>query len=262
MKSAGIPVFLALTALMALGCSEEERTAGPVWQDFCTGMEGGHAYVDLGLTVKWASCNVGADRCYQQGDYFAWGETQPYYASGQPGSANLKWKQGRKDGYYWSSFRFCTFDSEHFTAWLTKYNADSQNGIVDSLDVLDRTDDAARAAWGGAWRMPSAAQAAELLDSCDWIWTDAGNLEFKGVAGWKVSGASGEYKSNWIFLPVTGCYDGNEVKRAAQGEYWLNSVVTSSPMYAHNALISKDSKREAADNRYGGRAIRAVHDRN
>ena len=37
----------------------------------------GYNYVDLGLSVKWATCNVGADSPEEYGDYFAWGETKP-----------------------------------------------------------------------------------------------------------------------------------------------------------------------------------------
>ena len=33
--------------------------------------------VDLGLRVKWATCNVGAVTPEEYGDYFAWGETKP-----------------------------------------------------------------------------------------------------------------------------------------------------------------------------------------
>ena len=33
--------------------------------------------VDLGLSVKWAICNIGAENPEDFGDYFAWGETSP-----------------------------------------------------------------------------------------------------------------------------------------------------------------------------------------
>lgn len=33
--------------------------------------------VDLGLSVKWASQNLGADDPFDRGDFFAWGETAP-----------------------------------------------------------------------------------------------------------------------------------------------------------------------------------------
>ena len=38
------------------------------------GVENGHEYVDLGLSVKWATCNVGAETPEDYGDYFAWAE--------------------------------------------------------------------------------------------------------------------------------------------------------------------------------------------
>lgn len=42
-----------------------------IWQDNANG----HEYVDLGLSVKWALCNVGASSSIERGDYYAWGET-------------------------------------------------------------------------------------------------------------------------------------------------------------------------------------------
>ena len=36
----------------------------------------GHDYVDLGLSVKWATCNIGASSPSDYGDYFAWGEDE------------------------------------------------------------------------------------------------------------------------------------------------------------------------------------------
>ena len=36
-----------------------------------------YAYVDLGLSVKWATCNVGATKPEEYGNYYAWGETSP-----------------------------------------------------------------------------------------------------------------------------------------------------------------------------------------
>ena len=46
-----------------------------------SGLENGYGWVDLGLPsgLKWASCNVGANAPEEYGDYFAWGETEPYY---------------------------------------------------------------------------------------------------------------------------------------------------------------------------------------
>lgn len=38
---------------------------------------GGHKAVDLGLSILWADCNIGASFPWKYGDYFAWGETVP-----------------------------------------------------------------------------------------------------------------------------------------------------------------------------------------
>ena len=56
--------------------------------------------IDLGLPsgLKWASFNLGASAPEEYGDYYAWGETEPYYSSQDP----LALKDG-KTGYDWSS---------------------------------------------------------------------------------------------------------------------------------------------------------------
>lgn len=51
-------------------------------------LNNGYEYVDLGLSVKWATCNVGATAPEEYGDYFAWGETSP------------------KSDYAWSTYKF------------------------------------------------------------------------------------------------------------------------------------------------------------
>ena len=45
-------------------------------QSHATGQRLGHDYVDLGLSVMWATCNIGADKPEDYGDYFAWGEAE------------------------------------------------------------------------------------------------------------------------------------------------------------------------------------------
>ena len=95
----------------------------------------GHGYVDLGLPsgLKWATCNVGADNPWDYGDYFAWGETEPYYSSQEP----LVWKDGKGSGYVWSSY----FDTSDGGNTFTKYTKDKKT-------VLEAIDDAATSNWG------------------------------------------------------------------------------------------------------------------
>lgn len=106
-----------------------------------SGMENGHEWVDLGLSVKWATCNVGAIQPEEFGDYFAWGEVET------------------KAIYNWDTYKY--YDDFN----LTKYTSN------DSKTVLDPEDDAATVNWGGAWRMPTKAEQDELRNNCTWDWT-------------------------------------------------------------------------------------------
>lgn len=84
----------------------------------------GHEYVDMGLSVKWATCNVGALSPGDYGNLYAWGETT-----------------AAKTDYVWDTYKWCdgSYDS------LTKYNNSSSLGTVDGRTRLDLADDAARA---------------------------------------------------------------------------------------------------------------------
>lgn len=41
------------------------------------GVSNGHEWVDLGLSVKWATCNIGASASHESGQYFSFGEVKP-----------------------------------------------------------------------------------------------------------------------------------------------------------------------------------------
>ena len=82
--------------------TQESFTTGSIHPEDTTGMENGHAYVDLGLSVLWATCNIGADAPEQYGDYFAWGETQP------------------KEKYNWSTYQWSNTDGSIITKYVTK----------------------------------------------------------------------------------------------------------------------------------------------
>lgn len=160
--------------------------------------------IDLGLSVKWATMNVGASSPEDCGDYFAWGETEP------------------KSTYNWSTYTWCNGSS----STLTKYNYSSYCGIVDNKTQLDLTDDAAHVNWGGAWRMPTDAEMTELLEQCTWTWTTQ-----NGVNGYKVTSKG---NGNSIFLPAAGyCYDSSLSGTGSYGYYWSSSLDTD--YYPNNA---------------------------
>ena len=54
----------------------EQRAATETAVRATTGMLNGHEWVDLGLSVLWATCNVGASSPSDYGNYYAWGETR------------------------------------------------------------------------------------------------------------------------------------------------------------------------------------------
>lgn len=158
----------------------------------------GHGYVDLGLSVKWATCNVGANTPEEFGDYFAWGETQP------------------KEVYNWSTYKYC--NGSYFT--ITKYNNDSVWGVVDDKTVLELKDDAAHANWGGDWRMPTIEEQIELIDNCTFTYTVQ-----NGVNGCIVTSKK---NGNCIFLPAAGArgewYD-EKNSTGVYGFYWSSSFL-------------------------------------
>ncbi len=151
--------------------------------------------VDLGLSVKWATCNVGASSPEEYGGYYAWGETE------------------EKSYYDWSSYKYCkgSFDT------LTKYCTSSRYGTVDNKTVLEPEDDVAHVKWGGSWRMPTEDEIRELTDNCSWTWTSQ-----NGVNGYVVTSNS---NGNRIFLPAAGSRWGESVyDRGSDGYYWSASL--------------------------------------
>ena len=197
-----------------------------------TGSENGHEYVDLGLSVKWATCNVGATKPEEYGDYFAWGETQP------------------KSTYKWSTYKYC--NGSYKT--LTKYCTDSYYGTGDNKTQLQLSDDAARANWGGSWRMPTDAELTELREQCTWTWTTQ-----NGVKGYKVTSKKSGYTNKSIFLPAAGYrYDSSLGYAGSDGEYWSSSLWAGSPDYAWELDLSSDGVSRDNGARYCGRSVRPV----
>lgn len=166
-----------------------------------------YQYVDLGLSVKWATCNVGANKPEEPGDYFAWGETKP------------------KDYYDWSNYKWCKGYSDYLTKYCDKSSYAYSSSYVDNIYVLQLSDDAARANWGGNWRMPLKAELDELISACTWTQTTQ-----NGISGYEVTGKNG----NSIFLPKAGYKSEGSLKYLGEyGDYWSSTVATS---YAYHLV--------------------------
>jgi len=175
--------------------------------------------VDLGLPsgVKWASFNLGASKPEEYGDYYAWGEIEPYYEPGYALADMPIWKTGKESGYYWSSYKLCM--GTIYT--ITKYCTDSTsgyNGFKDGKTVLNPDDDAAHVNLGGYWRMPTDAEWTELLSKCTWESTS-----MNGISGQKVTGPNG----NSIFLPSAGLRNGTHRSDAGSLVYYWSSTLHS-----------------------------------
>ena len=195
------------------------------------GEENGHEYVDLGLSVKWATCNVGANSPEEYGDYFAWGETSP------------------KTTYNWSTYKYCNGDE----CSMTKYCLDSYYGTVDNKTTLELTDDAARVNWGGKWRMPTKAEQDELRNTsnCTWTWTTQ-----NGVKGYKVTSKK---NGNSIFLPAAGGRIGDDLDYAGSyGDYWSSSHFTSYGSRAYDFYFDSSDVDWDDPSRCYGLSVRAV----
>ena len=194
-----------------------------------TGTENGHEYVDLGLSVKWATCNIGSTTPEGYGDYYAWGETTT------------------KSTYNWSTYKWCNGSK----TTLTKYNTSSSYGTVDNKTVRELADDAARANWGGAWRMPTDAEWTELRENCTWTW-----ITKNGVNGYEVKS---NINGNSIFLPAAGYRNLGDLDNAgSRGYYWSSSLGAGDPGRAWGVYFNSDGVYGYSGYRYCGRSVRPV----
>jgi len=177
-----------------------------------------HEYVDLGLSVNWATCNVGAEKPEEYGDYYAWGETAPYYVKNAGTDDELQWRKGKEAGYDWKSyFDIKTIEPTDYDDIVTFWYYNTQE-----KKVIEYYHDAATTNWGGEWRMPRQAEFEELInpDNCTWTWTT-----MNGVNGYRVTSKKPGYEGNSIFLPAAGGYSGTDSKlRDAYGWYWSGSI--------------------------------------
>lgn len=139
-------------------------------------------YVDMGLSVKWASCNLGAYYPEAPGDYYAWGEITP------------------KTEFYWSNYKWGYIeivDNTVTTNAISKYNTS------DKLTTLQLEDDAAHQKLGLGWWMPTANDWEELFDAtkCEWRASLYSNMGYWEVRS-KITG-------NYLVLPMAGVIEDN-----------------------------------------------------
>ena len=201
-------------------------------------------YVDLGLSVKWARCNLGASKPTDYGDYFAWGETEPNKADYT--WATYKWMQAGKDDWKHIT-KYTAADGHTEGIW---YDADG-NFIGDNKTTLEAADDAAIANLGSPWRMPTGDEIQELLDNCTWRWTTQ-----DGVNGCEVKSKK---NGNTIFLPAAGYYFGSDLNEAGSwGGYWSSSLYTGNSEGARSLYFKSGEHNWDNSYRYCGFSVRPV----
>ena len=198
---------------------KKKESGKPAAQPKEKAMKDDHEYVDLGLPsgLKWATCNIGARVPEASGDYFAWGKIKTKRTFNESASDSLSYGKKRL---------------------RIEISGDSQH-------------DAARANWGGSWRMPTKCECDELIIKCKWTWTTQ-----NGVKGYKVTSKT---NGNSIFLPATGYRHRSSLIIGAYGGcYWSSTPDWSGANLAYGIYFSSSKYEVYFDYRYYGRCIRPV----
>ena len=189
-----------------------------------TGTLNGYDWVDLGLSVKWATKNVGASSPSDYGYHFAWGETR------------------KKDNYDRKTCFDCLDSSGD--SWGT-YKIGGKTRISPTS-----SHDTARENWGGTWRMPTITEFEELCNKCKWKWTSQG-----GHNGYKVTGPNG----NSIFLPAVGWRNGTDSHNVGMvGNYWSSTLSSLVSYNARGLFFGSSSHDTGHSSRWDGRSVRPV----
>ena len=199
--------LLLMLCLMFAACSSDLDPDDDIIQE-PTGIVQGHEYVDLGLSVYWATCNVGANSPEDFGGYYAWGETE------------------EKSDYSEDTYKYAVDSDSNgsYNFW--------EEWISIGSNISGTQYDVAHVKWGGTWRMPTLNEIKELMYNCSWKWT-----KYNGVKGQLVTGRNG----NSIFLPAAGGRPGTSVDEVGSlGYYWSATERSSDYHMVYGLEFSND----------------------
>ena len=187
----------------------------------------------------WAETNIGAEKPWESGYYFWWGDTIGY-----------KYEDGAWVASNGSSYNF-SFGSENAPTSPKALSALRSEGWITAGNVLSPEHDAAHVQWGGKWRTPTRQELNDLCSKCDWIWTT-----MNGVNGYVVRGRGG-YDSASIFLPRAGYGYGTSLYSAGRGGFYWSSVPNS--VHDASSLRFDSSDRGTREEGRGyGQSVRPV----
>ena len=201
--------------------------------------------VDLGLSVNWSSCNIGALDPWDTGFSYSWGETE------------------EKDSYGWNDYKWASGEENR---GYTKYNTNPSFGKVDNLMTLEAEDDAATVHLGEKWRTPTKAEWEELVYNCSWEWTD--DYNGTGENGFIVTSLVEGFEGKSIFLPET-IFAGSKVQYSFSyhsaslelGEKYEDDLENRNPTFCACLTKGNDGPVFGSGYRMHGRGIRPVSDK-
>ena len=177
-------------------------------------------YVDLGLSVKWGTCNLSANSPEERGNYYAWGETET------------------KDVFETSTYKY--------------YDSTAETFINIGDNISGTTYDAASTNLGTDWRTPTYEEISEIYDNC--IWHES---KFKGVSGYLVTSKT---NGNSIFVPTVSCTNTSSSKARYSQFWSATSASLSSAYYLNYNYFKVENTYRAKDmDKPYGLPIRPVH---
>lgn len=199
--------------LFGIDSGEDDAVAPSENQTVNGRIVNGHRFVDLGLPsgLLWAETNIGAETAYDDGNYYAWGETAP--------------KSIYSEATYTTLGKY-----ENGILEYTKYTSTKGDGKT----VLEPEDDAAYVNWGSGCRMPTDSELDELnnSDNCTWTWVSMTNSAGEAINCYKVvSNTNG----NVIYLPASGYRLGDYlIYHGSGGCYWSSTLYTYGIDFAYH----------------------------
>ncbi len=199
--------------------------------------------VDLGLSVNWATCNLGASKPEEYGGYYQWAGTEDVTST---------------DIYLdWSNCPYHT-GSDYKPGWTKYISSDYQSywsgaGSPDNKLRLEKSDDVAHIKLGGRWRIPTEDEWCEMWSNCDY-----GTATLNGVFCIKFTSKK---NGNSIFLPAAGCRRADYAESVGSHcSFWASNLITKHPNYACGVEFHLNGYGVSSDYRYVGRSVRPVSD--
>ena len=173
----------------------------------------GHKFVDLGLSVKWATCNIGAEDQGDAGNYYMWADlvdrkAENYSADNYPYITKTMVQDKDKDGNL-------VFDEETGEPVMSEvWNYTDIGSNISGNTQYDVT----RKEWGSTWRIPTQEEVQELIANCTFVWTN-----YKTATGFEITSKINGMK---IFMPAVGYYMGTGQCSyfGSNGSYWTASA--------------------------------------